>query len=178
MSVLSINILSAVNLCHGRNRCTRSHSEFRSWFQGDGQSHLPLQVELGQVEDLLSQDLLLLHPPDAVQAEADGVVPQGLLFHSGELERLGEDGARTPLHARLGPLLLRGQQDQVDLPGDVARLLEGWNVRGCCHRDGQVLLARVVLEGHVQRAVFAEGLWLVSRGEERTRTILNGQNSN
>lgn len=170
-----MNILLAVNVHHLRNRYMCSHSEFWSWFQSDRQSHLSLQVELSQVKHLLSQDLLLLHPPDAVQAEADGIVPNGLLFDSGELECFGKDRARTSLHASLCPLLFRRQQYQVDLPGYVACLLECWNVCGCGHCNSQVLLARVILEGHVQCAVFAEWLWLVCWGEESTRTILNKQ---
>lgn len=148
-----------------------SHCEFRARLQGDRQSDLALQVELSQVEHLLSQDLLFLHSPDAVQAEANSVVSQGLLFHPGELECFREDRTRTLLHAGLGPLLLGGQQDQVDLPCNVARLFKGRNVCCRCDRDGQILLTGVVLEGDVQRAVFGEWLWLV--GCREPRAVLN-----
>ncbi len=151
-----------------------SHCEFRARLQGDRQSDLALQVELSQVEHLLSQDLLFFHPSDAVQAEANSVVPQGLLFHPGELECFREDRTRTLLHACLGPLLFGGQQHQVDLPGNVARLFKSGNVCRRGDRDGQILLTGVILEGDVQRAVFAEWLWLVgSQREMWTRAVLN-----
>lgn len=151
-----------------------SHREFRARLQGDRQSDLALQVELGQVENLLSQDLLFFHSPDAVQAEANSAVSQGLLFHPGKLECFREDGTRSFLHAGLGPLLLGGQQDQVDLPCDVACLFKSRDVCRRRDRDGQVLLAGVVLEGHVQCAVFGERLWLVGRRELRTGAVLSG----
>lgn len=151
-----------------------SHCKFRARLQGDRQSDLALQVELSQVEHLLSQDLLLFHPPDAVQSEAHSVVPQGLLFHPGKLECFREDRTRALLHARLGPLLLGGQQDQVDLPRDVARLFESRDV--CCRsdRDSQPLLTRVIFKSDVQGAVFGEWLWLVGCGEARTGAVLKG----
>lgn len=152
-----------------------SHCELRAGLQGDGESDLALQVELSQVEHLLSQDLLFFHPPDAVQAEANSIVPKGILFHFGKLERLGEDGARPFLHARLGPLLLGRQQDQVDLPRDVACLFKSGNVGCCGYRDSQPLFAGVVLESDIQRAVLCERLGFVGRGELGTRTVLNAQ---
>ena len=154
-------------------QCTKcSHRELRALLQGDGQRDLPLQVELSQVENLLPEDLLLFHPPDAVQAEAHGVVPEGVLLHPGELKCFREDGTRPLLHARLGSLLLGGQQDQVDLPGDVSRLFQSGDVCRRGDRDGQPLLPGVVLEGHVQGAVFGEWLRLVGGGEVRTGAVL------
>lgn len=63
----------------------------------------------------------------------------------------------------------------MDLPRNIARLLESGNVGRSCDRDGQPLLAGVVLKGDVQGAVLAEGLGLVGGEERRTRTILNAQ---
>lgn len=49
----------------------------------------------------------------------------------------------------------------MDLPGDVPRLLESRYVGGRGDRDGQPLLAGVVLEGDVQGPVLGERLRLI-----------------
>lgn len=103
------------------NSCsTPTYWESTAGVQHDRHRHFALKVELGEVEDLLPKHLLLLHPPHAIEPEADGVVVDHLRLHVAEVEGLCEDGARASLDSRLGSLFLGGQQHQVDLPGDAA----------------------------------------------------------
>ena len=82
-----------------------THCYTAAGVQYDGNRHLALQVEFGEVEHLLSQDLLLLHPPDAVEAEADGVVADHLRLDVAEAEGFGEDGTGASGDACFGTLL-------------------------------------------------------------------------
>lgn len=148
----------------------QTHGYVTAGVQYDGGRHLALQVEFGEVEHLLSESLLLLHPADAVQAEPDGVVPDHFRLDMAEVKCLCEDGARATLDDSLRPLFFGGQQHQMHLPGDVTRAFERRDVCQRCYCDGQTLVRRIVVEDDVESSVLSERLRVVTFGQLSRRS--------
>lgn len=98
-------------LLHSYFASVSTHRDTVRRFQYHWHWHLPLKIQFCQVKNLLSHNPFFFHATDAVQSEANCVIPNHLRLNVMKFESLCEDRAWSPLDAGFCSLLLYGEKN-------------------------------------------------------------------